>query len=59
MIVLFLRVLFGPNGKFRDPDLDREAAEMREKALAQLEEDLAAGNISEIDYKFKKKRIMH
>lgn len=59
VIVLFLRILFGPNGKFRDPDLDREAAEMREKALAQLEEDLAAGKISEIDYKFKKKRIMH
>ncbi|WP_432736033.1 SHOCT domain-containing protein [Maridesulfovibrio sp. FT414] len=59
VILIFLRVLFGPNGKFRDPEIDREAAEMREKALQDLEEELNSGKISELDYKFKKKRIMH
>ncbi|WP_320169558.1 SHOCT domain-containing protein [Maridesulfovibrio sp.] len=57
-ILLFLRVLFGPNGKLRDPELDREAAEMREKALQELEEELKNGEISELDYKYKKKRIL-
>lgn len=59
VIVIFLRVLFGPNGKFRDHELDREAVEMRAEAIAQLDADLEAGKISELDYKFKKKRIMH
>ncbi|SDL16071.1 hypothetical protein SAMN05660337_2299 [Maridesulfovibrio ferrireducens] len=57
-IILFLRVLFGPKGFFRDKELDREAAEMREKALKDLEADLESGAISELDYKFKKKRLL-
>lgn len=55
---MFLRFLYGPNGKFRDEELDREAAEMRQKALLNLDEELKNGKISELDYKFKKKRIM-
>ncbi len=57
-ICLFLRVLFGPKGIFRDKDLDREAAEMREKALKDLDKELSSGEISELDYKFKKKRLL-
>lgn len=55
VIIIFLRFLFGPNGRFRDPDLDREAAEMREKELQILENEFKNGEISELDYKFKKK----
>lgn len=57
-ICLFLRVLFGPKGIFRDKELDIEAAEMREKALKDLDAELASGEISELDYKFKKKRLL-
>lgn len=59
VIIIFLRYLFGPNGRFRDHEMDREAEEMRVKALQQLDEDLKNGKITELDYKFMKKRIMH
>ncbi|CCO24718.1 hypothetical protein [Maridesulfovibrio hydrothermalis] len=58
-IILFLRFLFGPKGMLRDEELDREAAEMREKDLQDLEQEYKDGKISDIDYKFKKKRILH
>jgi len=57
LIVFYLRFLFGPNGKFRDHELDREAEEERLAALAQLEKDYAAGDVSDLEYKYRKKRI--
>lgn len=56
-IVLFLRVLFGPNGFLRDKELDREAEEIIRKEIAQLDEQLEKGEINEFDYAIKKKRI--
>lgn len=56
-ITLFLRILFGPRGIFRDHELDKEAAEMKMKALENLEKDLKNGNISESEYIIKKKEI--
>ncbi|WP_027179498.1 hypothetical protein [Maridesulfovibrio bastinii] len=56
-IVLFLRVLFGPKGIFRDHELDREAEEMRKAELEELENKFKSGKISELEYKFKKREI--
>ena len=56
-ILLFLRVLFGPGGKLRDPELDREAEIERQKERAELEEQLAKGEISEMEYKMKMKGL--
>ncbi|WP_031483460.1 hypothetical protein [Maridesulfovibrio frigidus] len=58
-IIVFLRVLFGPKGIFRDHEMDREAEEMRAQQLKTLEENLKSGEISELDYKFTKKKILH
>ncbi len=56
-IVLFLRVLFGPNGYFRDEEMDREADEMRRKEKEVLDGQLERGEIDEMDYQIKLKRI--
>lgn len=57
VILLFLRVLFGPNGYLRDEELDREAEEQRVKERAALEAEFEKGGISEFEYKIKLKRI--
>lgn len=57
VIILFLRVLYGPKGIFRDEELDREADEMRKEQKAELDAEFARGEISEIEYKIKLKGI--
>lgn len=57
LILLFLRLLFGPKGVFRDKELEREAEEMRRKELEELERAYAAGELSELDYIYRKKRL--
>jgi len=56
-ILLFLRILFGPGGRFRDEELDREAREQTERERAELKEQLDKGEISEIEYKMKMKGL--
>lgn len=57
-IIIFLRVLFGPKGIFRDHEMDREAEEKRKADLEQLEKDFEAGNITELQYKYLKRKIL-
>lgn len=57
VILLFLRTLFGPGGRLRDPELDREAEEERRRERAELDEQLAKGEISEFEYKMKMKGL--
>ena len=40
-----------PRGIWRDHEMDREAAEMRRKARAELDAAYHAGRIDETDYK--------
>lgn len=56
-IVLFLRVLFGPKGYFRDEEMDREAAEQIEKEKAEIDALLEKGEINEMEHAIKLKRI--
>lgn len=56
-IILFLKILFGPKGIFRDHEMDREAAEMKKEALERLDEEFKEGKMSELEYKYKKREI--
>ncbi len=56
-IILFLRVLFGPNGYFRDEEMDREADEMRAKEKAVLDAEFERGEVDEMEYQIKLKKI--
>jgi len=56
-ICLFLRLLYGPGGIWRDKEMEREAEEARRKAHAELEADLRAGRVSNAVYKMKKRAI--
>jgi len=51
VIIIFLRVLFGPKGRFRDHEMDREAREQTAAERAALEQRLARGEITEFEYK--------
>lgn len=55
-ICVFLRFLYGPNGKFRDLELDREYEEIRRKELAKLEERFQRGEITREQYEWRKER---
>jgi hypothetical protein len=57
LICVFLRVLFGPGGIWRDKELEREADEARQKALDELETQLQSGEITPAQYKMEKRRI--
>jgi uncharacterized membrane protein len=57
VICLFLRLLYGPGGIWRDKDMEREAEELTRRELAQLERDHAAGRISQLMYEMKKKEL--
>ncbi|XXJ19952.1 SHOCT domain-containing protein [Desulfovibrio caledoniensis] len=57
VILLFLRLLFGPGGPLRDKELEEEARQEAERERAELKELLDAGEISEADYKVKMKRL--
>lgn len=57
VIILFLRVMFGPKGFFRDEEMDREAEVMRKEQKAELDAEFARGEITELEYKIKLKGI--
>ncbi|OIQ51752.1 hypothetical protein BerOc1_00209 [Pseudodesulfovibrio hydrargyri] len=57
VILLFLRLLFGPGGPLRDKELEEEARQETERERAELKERLDAGEISEADYKIEMKRL--
>lgn len=57
LIMLALRILFGPRGPLRDKDLEREAEEEKQRiseAMDILRKRLAAGEISEEEFERKK-----
>lgn len=56
-IILYLRLLFGPKGWFRDKELDREAAEEKEAAQARLKRLLDAGELTEAEYALRLKHL--
>lgn len=56
-ICVFLRLLYGPKGIWRDHDMDREAEEMRRAERARLEADYRAGRVSQSEYEMKKRDI--
>jgi len=57
VIVIFLRVLFGPNGYFRDEEMDREADEERRQERAELDKLLEKGEISEMEHSVKMRSL--
>lgn len=56
-IMLFLRFLFGPNGRFRDKEMDREAEAERERERAEVQARFDKGEISEFEYTMEMKRL--
>ncbi len=56
-ICVFLRLLYGPKGIWRDKEMEREAEEARGRELAQLEADLRSGRITQLQYTRKKKAL--
>ncbi len=56
-ILLFLRLLYGPKGIWRDKEMDREAEEARRKELEELDRKLRDGEISESLHRVMKKRL--
>ncbi|WFS61116.1 SHOCT domain-containing protein [Pseudodesulfovibrio thermohalotolerans] len=57
VVLLFLRVLFGPGGPLRDKELEEEARRETEQERAELEEMFAKGEISEMEYNVKMKGL--
>ncbi|NDV20579.1 SHOCT domain-containing protein [Pseudodesulfovibrio sp. JC047] len=56
-ILLFLRLLFGPGGPLRDKELEQEAQEETARERAEVEALFAQGEISEMDYKIRMKKL--
>lgn len=56
-ICLFLRLLYGPKGIWRDKDMDREAEAMRQRELRDLEAQYSRGQISQKLYELKKRSL--
>ncbi|WP_319585049.1 SHOCT domain-containing protein [uncultured Pseudodesulfovibrio sp.] len=57
VILLFLRLLFGPGGPLRDKELEEEARLETEQERAELQKLFDEGEISEADFKVKMKRL--
>ena len=57
VILLFLRLLFGPGGPLRDKELEEEARLETEQERAELEELFAKNDISEAEYKIRMKAL--
>jgi|GEM_PF-682749 Predicted membrane protein len=56
-ICVFLRLLYGPKGIWRDKEMDREADEIRRRQHAELEASYRAGRLTEAQYRRKKRDI--
>lgn len=56
-ICVFLRLLYGPKGIWRDKEMDREAEEAKRRELSQLEARLRSGQITELEYAREKRTI--
>lgn len=56
-VLLFLRLLFGPGGPLRDKELEEEARIETERERAETEELFARGEITEMEYKTRMKRL--
>lgn len=56
-ILLFLRALFGPNGIWRDKELEAEAEKERQEEIAELDRQRADNKISELEYKTRMKGL--
>jgi putative membrane protein len=56
-ICVFLRLLYGPKGIWRDKDMEREAEETKSRQLAQLESNFRSGRITKLEYTMKKRAI--
>jgi uncharacterized membrane protein len=57
VILLFLRLLFGPGGPLRDKELEEEARRETEQERADLKERFEKGDISETEYRVGMKRL--
>ena len=57
VILLFLRLLFGPGGPLRDKELEEEARQETERERAELKEQLDRGELSEQEYNVRMKRL--
>lgn len=56
-ICVFLRVLYGPKGIWRDKEMEREAEETKRRELSQLEASFRSGRLTELEYTLKKRTI--
>lgn len=56
-ICLFLRLLYGPKGIWRDKEMDREAEAIIARELRDLEAQYASGRISKSLYEAKKRSL--
>ena len=56
-ISVFLRVLYGPKGIWRDKEMEREAEETKRRELSRLEESFRSGRITKLEHTMKKRNI--
>jgi len=56
-ILIFLRILFGPKGYFRDEEMDLEAKEQIKREREQLDKQLAKKEITQIEYTLRMKSL--
>ncbi len=56
-ISVFLRLLYGPKGIWRDKTMEREAEETKRRELAQLEASFRSGKITKLEYTMKKRAL--
>lgn len=56
-ICLFLRLLYGPKGIWRDKEMDQEAEAIIRRELRELEAQYASGRISQSLYEAKKRSL--
>lgn len=57
VILLFLRLLFGPKGIWRDKELEAEAEQERLEEIEELNNKLKNKEISELEYKTRMKGL--
>ena len=56
-ICVFLRLLYGPKGIWRDKEMEREAEETKRRELSRLEESFRSGRITKLEHTMKKRNI--